>query len=139
MIKQHQVSLKPWILWLCSKPSRQIWRVSGELSILQSSVVCHFHNLSKSIQSFQIVLHVTKILQNFWLTFIKFLIWIKEFIMFFIFLYDLFQCAYIYIYIYYWFFYDLDYALLFSSQKPNITVPESFPWPVSRMRHIWPW
>ena len=36
-------------------------RVSGELSILQFS---HFHNFSKSIQSCQIVLHVTKILQN---------------------------------------------------------------------------
>ena len=39
-------------------------RVSGEFGILQSSVVHHFHDYSKSCP---IVPHVTKILQNFWL------------------------------------------------------------------------
>ena len=43
-------------------------RVSGELSISQSNVVCHLHNLSKSNQSFKIVSHVTKIFQNIWLS-----------------------------------------------------------------------
>ena len=42
-------------------------RVSGELHILQTSVVGHFHDLCKSTQSW-FVPHVTKILQNFWLT-----------------------------------------------------------------------
>ena len=45
-------------------------RVSGEIdiSISQSSVVSHFHNFGKkSIQSCQIVHHITKTLQNFWL------------------------------------------------------------------------
>ena len=40
-------------------------RVSGELNGLQSSVVYHLHNLSKSIQSYRIVSQVTKILQKF--------------------------------------------------------------------------
>ena len=42
-----------------------IWRVPGKLGILQSSVVHHLHNLSKSIQSCQTVLHVTKIFKNY--------------------------------------------------------------------------
>ena len=42
-----------------------IWRVSGELSIFQSSVVCHFHKLSKSIHSCQTVPHIAKILVTF--------------------------------------------------------------------------
>ena len=45
-------------------------RVSGELSISQSSVIRHFHNHGKSIQSYQIVPHINKILQNFWLTYV---------------------------------------------------------------------
>ena len=50
-----------------ANPLSSIWRVSGELSLSQSSVVYHLHDLGKSIQSCQIVPHVTKILQNFWL------------------------------------------------------------------------
>ena len=42
-------------------------RVSGELAISLSSVVCYLHDLGKSIQSCWIMLHMTKILQNkFW-------------------------------------------------------------------------
>ena len=47
-----------------------IQRVSGELSISHFSEVQLFHSLSKSVWSLEIVLHVTKILQSFWLTFI---------------------------------------------------------------------
>ena len=47
------------------------WRVSGELSISQSSVIHHLHDLSKNIKSNQIVPPVTKILQNFQLTLVK--------------------------------------------------------------------
>ena len=43
-----------------------IQRVPGELGISQSSMVCYFHYLGIWIG--QIVLHITKILQNFWLT-----------------------------------------------------------------------
>ena len=43
-------------------------RVSGDLDISRFSVVRHVHHLSKRIQSSWILLHVTKILQNFWLT-----------------------------------------------------------------------
>ena len=43
-------------------------RVSGELGITQSSVVCHLHNVSKSIRSRQILPYITKILKNFWVT-----------------------------------------------------------------------
>ena len=42
-------------------------RVSGELSIAQSNMVGHLHGLGKSIGSW-LVLHIIKILQNFWLT-----------------------------------------------------------------------
>ena len=44
------------------------WRVSGEFDISPSSVHHYLHDLGQSIQSCQIVPHVTKILQNFWLT-----------------------------------------------------------------------
>ena len=44
------------------------WRISGKLSISMSSEVCHLHDLSKSNLNSQIVPHVTKILQNLWLT-----------------------------------------------------------------------
>ena len=40
-------------------------RVSGELGISQSSVVRQFHDRGKGRWSYQIVPHVTKILQNF--------------------------------------------------------------------------
>ena len=43
-------------------------RVSGELGISQTSVVRHLHVLGKSTRRRWIVPHVTKILQNFWLT-----------------------------------------------------------------------
>ena len=43
-------------------------RVSGELALSHSSVVCHLYNLSKSIQNCWILMHIIKILQNFWLT-----------------------------------------------------------------------
>ena len=55
------------VLALEINPVSSTWSVSGELSISQPSLVNHLHNLSKSIQSYQIVLQVTKILQNFWL------------------------------------------------------------------------
>ena len=41
------------------------WRVLEEFSITQSSVVCHLYDVGKSIRCCQIVLHATKILQNF--------------------------------------------------------------------------
>ena len=47
------------------------WRISGEFCISLSNVVCYLHDLDKNIHSCQIVLTVTKILQNFRLTFIK--------------------------------------------------------------------
>ena len=50
--------------------------VSGELSISQSNIFHHFHNLSKSIWSFWIVPHIIKILQNFWLTLVEYTIYI---------------------------------------------------------------
>ena len=43
-------------------------RVSGEFGISPFSMVCHFYNHSKSIQNCGILLHFTKVLQNFWLT-----------------------------------------------------------------------
>ena len=45
-----------------------LWRVSGELGILQSRVVCHHNSLGRSIRSCRIVPYTTKILQNLWLT-----------------------------------------------------------------------
>ena len=43
-------------------------RVSGEFGISKSSVVCHLHDFGKSSQRCGIVLHITNILQNFWLS-----------------------------------------------------------------------
>ena len=40
------------------------WKVSDKLGMLQSSIVCHLHDLGKSIWSCQIVSHITKILQK---------------------------------------------------------------------------
>ena len=40
------------------------WRVSGELSISQSSLVYYLHDLSKSIHSCQIVPHSIKMMEN---------------------------------------------------------------------------
>ena len=44
------------------------WRVSGELVIPQSSVVCHLYKLSKSIQNCCIVSHIIKICEPNFLT-----------------------------------------------------------------------
>ena len=44
------------------------WRVSGKLAISLFSVIHHLHNVDKILQNIQIVFHVTKIFQNFWLT-----------------------------------------------------------------------
>ena len=41
------------------------WRVSGELSISEFSLVHHLHELGKSIQSCPIVLQAMKMMQNF--------------------------------------------------------------------------
>ena len=37
------------------------WRVSGELDISHSSMICHRHNFGKSILNLQTVPHITKI------------------------------------------------------------------------------
>ena len=50
-----------------ANPTNKTWRVSGEHSISQSSVVCDLHDVGKNIQSYWIVPHVVKILQNLWL------------------------------------------------------------------------
>ena len=47
------------------------WRVSGEFSNSESNVVGHFHDLDKTIHNCQIVAHVTKIVQNNWLAWVK--------------------------------------------------------------------
>ena len=69
---QDQVRIKAWIPSLCSKPKRQIrqvrtWRVSGKLGILVQRCLSPSWPQLKSIQNCQVVPHVTKILQNFWL------------------------------------------------------------------------
>ena len=43
-------------------------RVSGKLSISQSSVVYQIHDLCKRTQNYQILPDITKVLQNFWIT-----------------------------------------------------------------------
>ena len=48
-----------------SNPESNPQIVPCNLGISQSNVVHHFHNLNKSILSSQIVLHITKLLQNF--------------------------------------------------------------------------
>ena len=40
-------------------------RVSGELTTLQYTVVCYFHDLSKIIMPYQILPHVNRILHDF--------------------------------------------------------------------------
>ena len=57
-IRQSLVGLKPWILKPCSKSLNQIWWVTLRR-------VYHLTELGKSIQSCQIMLHVTKRLLNF--------------------------------------------------------------------------
>ena len=56
--QEGQLGLEAWIPRLCLK------RILGKLSVSQPSVVHHLYNLRKSIQSCQILHHVTKILQN---------------------------------------------------------------------------
>ena len=46
-------------------------RRSGELGISQSSVVCHLHDLGKSMQNHRILSYNIKILQNFWITLVS--------------------------------------------------------------------
>ena len=48
-----------------TNPASSTRREFGELDILQSVVVCFFHNHGKNIQNCRIVHYVTKILQNF--------------------------------------------------------------------------
>ena len=67
MIKQAQVGLKPLFQATNANSVSSTWKVSGGLSILHSNLIHYFRNLSKSIRSCQIVPHVMKILQNFWL------------------------------------------------------------------------
>ena len=64
----RQVGLK---LDFVINPASSSRRVSGELTISNSIVVHPIHNVGKSTQSCWIVPHVTKILQNFWLTLVK--------------------------------------------------------------------
>ena len=52
--------------------------VFGKLNILQSSVVCHIHRLSKSIWNSRTVPHITKIVQNLWLIQIYIYVYIYE-------------------------------------------------------------
>ena len=42
-------------------------RLSGELSISQSTVIRHFHDLSKCIRRYRVVHHTSKIQQKIWL------------------------------------------------------------------------
>ena len=72
-IKQGQVGLKPRILKPCLKSQRGIQRVAPReyqvcLCISQFSVVIQIYGLDKSIRHCQLMLHITKILQNIWLT-----------------------------------------------------------------------
>ena len=69
--KQSQVGLIPWNQRPCSKPKRQIRWVIDEFGISQSIMVLHIHDFSKSIQSSQNILQITKILPNFRLTLIR--------------------------------------------------------------------
>ena len=73
MIRQSRLGQKLWIYEAMFQAIEVNWasgteEVSGKLSISQFSVVHHPHNLGKSTQSSQIVFHVNKILQNFWLS-----------------------------------------------------------------------
>ena len=58
-----------------ANPVSSTRRVSGELSLSQSSVVFHIHDLSKYIKSCRIMFHITKILQNFHLLKSKKIFW----------------------------------------------------------------
>ena len=51
-----------------ANPASHSWRVASKLGITHSSVVYYVEDLGRSIHSWQIVPHITKILQNFWLT-----------------------------------------------------------------------
>ena len=78
-IRQSQQGLKPLILrWGRApnhkgKPASSTLRVSGELGVLQSSVFRHIYDICKSIKSCRTMPHISKILQNRWLT----QVWLK--------------------------------------------------------------
>ena len=69
MIRQSQVGLKLWIYeaMLQAIEANPASITQSKFDISWFSVVCHRVELGKSIQSYSIVPHVTKILQNFWL------------------------------------------------------------------------
>ena len=50
-----------------ANPASSNLRISGELSMFESSEVCHIYEFLKSIQSCENASHITKIMQNFWL------------------------------------------------------------------------
>ena len=50
--KPKMVDSKPVFQAMEANLVSSTWRVSGELSISQSGVVCHFHDYGKSIDSF---------------------------------------------------------------------------------------
>ena len=64
-IRRHNIEDKEIVE---ANQASSTWRISGELGMLQPSVVRHLDDLGKRIQSWLIVRHVTKILQNLWLT-----------------------------------------------------------------------
>ena len=62
---------KTLIQFIDANPVSSTRKVSSELHISQYSIVYHLDVLSRSKLNCQIVLHVTKPLQNFWLTLVK--------------------------------------------------------------------
>ena len=67
--RQDQVDLKSWILRLCFKPQKQIWwaalgEYQASLVSLQSSLVSHLHDLSKSIWSASCYQNIAKLLTH---------------------------------------------------------------------------
>ena len=50
-----------------ANPVSTNWSVLAKLGISQFSMLCYLHDFGKSIQSCQIVPHITKTLQNYWL------------------------------------------------------------------------
>ena len=72
--RQGQVCLKPWIPRLCSKPLHKLGQVTfGDDQAISTShcVARYFDDLVESIWCYRTVTHVTKILQNLWLTQIR--------------------------------------------------------------------
>ena len=56
------------LLAIVASPVSSTWRVSSQLAISQSIMVCHLHVFSKSIQNGWIVARITKIWQFFYLS-----------------------------------------------------------------------